>query len=333
MSESVPSSVTGFAHRRPRADSIASFTFFQEDDESPDWSDDQAITDEEELGRPDKKLDDEPGIDLESGSMLPQRSRSSNLSKTSVDEPLLYRHDSVMTENSVYGRTLRISQKIYVAAEDLTIVVAGFSTNWAGFFFYMALCICSGGLLYLMFRWFPSWRIKVIGSVRPLRDCEWVVIEVSSLPRNQRTQTAAKKVQNQWGEFAVQSVTKIPYGYPVSTVFGPQGKRSFVHEYDEDDDPVMVNLRFLDYRYVRFFFSPIKDKFVLVSDWKDPGWTDVKIMRIGLDSDERHRREQVFDKNHINIKEKTVPQLLIDEVRGLLPGPSSQSQNLALTLR
>lgn len=38
-------------------------------------------------------------------------------------------------------------------------------------------------------------------------------------------------------------------------------------------------------------------------------------MRIGLGSEERHRREQIFDKNHIDIKEKTVLQLLVDEVR------------------
>ena len=325
MSESVPSSVTGFAHRRPRADSIASFTYFQEDDESPDWSDDLAVADENEDGQWDKNLDDEPENDLESGSLLPQRRKSSGFSRASADGPLLHRHDSTKTDNSAYGRTAKTTQKIYVMAEDLTIVIAGFSTNWLGYFLYLALCICSGGLLYLTFRWLPSWRVKVTGSVTPLRECEWVVIEVSSLPRRRRPHMGAKSDQNQWGEFTIQNVTRTSYGHSVSTVFGPQGKRNFVYDYDEDDDPVMAYLRFLDYRYVRFCFSPIKDKFVLVSDWKDPGWTDIKTIRMGLDSDERHRREQVFDKNHIDIKEKTIPQLLVDEVWGLLPGQPSHN--------
>ena len=314
MSESVPSSVTGFAHRRPRADSIASFTYFQEEDESPEWSDDQAIVEDEEDGQLDKPLDDEPEYDLESGSTSPQVRKFSGFSKASVDHPLLRRYDSTKTDTSAHGRSAKTNQKIYVMAEDLTIVVAGFSTYWLGFIVYLALCTFSAGLLYLVFRWIPSWRVKVVGSAKPLRECEWVVIEVRWSPRRGRSKIAAKTDQNQWGEFAVQDIIKTPYGHSISTVFGPREKKSYSHDYDEDDDPVMKHLRFLDYRYVRFCFHPFKDKFVLVSDWKDPDWTDVKTMRTGLESDERHRREQVFDKNHIDIKEKTISQLLVDEV-------------------
>lgn len=56
---------------------------------------------------------------------------------------------------------------------------------------------------------------------------------------------------------------------------------------------------------------------MLCGDWNDASWTDVRYMRSGLDSDERSRREQVFGKNQIDIKQKTVPQLLFDEVRSL----------------
>lgn len=37
-------------------------------------------------------------------------------------------------------------------------------------------------------------------------------------------------------------------------------------------------------------------------------------MRAGIDGDEKEMRELVFGKNLIEIKEKTVPQLLLDEV-------------------
>ena len=103
------------------------------------------------------------------------------------------------------------------------------------------------------------------------------------------------------------------YGHSLSTVFGTPEKRGFV-DHDEDDDPIITNLRFLDYRYIRFYFHPSKDKFVLCTNWTDTRWTDVKSIRIGLDSDERYRREQVFGKNQIDIEQKSIPQLLVDEV-------------------
>lgn len=76
----------------------------------------------------------------------------------------------------------------------------------------------------------------------------------------------------------------------------------------------MMDLRFLDYRYIRFYFHPLKDKFVLCTNWKDPNWSDIRSIRTGLDSDERSRREQVFGKNEIDIEQKSIPRLLVDEV-------------------
>ena len=312
MSESIPSSVTGFAHRRPRADSVASFTYFQEEDESPEWSDDQS---ERLNGDGAPKLgpgDAEP--DLESGSPSPTRRESSAFSsRDSVDRPLLNRYDSTKTDNSASGRGLRTRQKIYVETEDLTIVVAGFSTHWIGFALYTSLCVLSAGVLYLIFRWIPSWRIRLVGSEAPLKECEWVVVEVRWLNRRRRAYGKAKRTQNQWGEMEVQSISKISYGYAVSTVFGQKAKASS-YDFDEDDDPIISDLRMLDYRYVRFCFHPMKDKFVLCGNWKDPAWKDPKSLRHGLDSEERTRRAQVFDKNQIDIKEKSIPQLLVDEV-------------------
>lgn len=84
--------------------------------------------------------------------------------------------------------------------------------------------------------------------------------------------------------------------------------------YDEDSDPTIRFLQFLDYRYLRFFYHPIEDKFSLVNGWKDPAWTNAKVMRTGLDADERDSREQLFGQNVIDIQQKTAPQLLLDEV-------------------
>ena len=316
MSESVPSSVTGFAHRRARTGSVASFTYFQEEDESPEWSEDQAVIDEE--GEEDhnfgKQRREEMEDDLESGSISAQRRKSSACSNGTAEEPLLHRHDSTKTDASSFGRGARSSQKIYVVSEDLTLVVAGFTTDSSRLILYVTFCTLSLGLGYLILRWLPRWRVRLIGTPKPLRECDWVAIEVRLRPQHRRYNTAAKKSQNEWGEFMVQEIITIQYGHVASTIFGLRGKENFSLDYDEDDDPTMTHLRFLDYRYISFCFHPLKDKFVLCGDWKDPKWTDVKSIRVGLDSDERLRREQVFGQNQIDIQQKSIPQLLIDEV-------------------
>jgi hypothetical protein len=69
---------------------------------------------------------------------------------------------------------------------------------------------------------------------------------------------------------------------------------------------------------MRFSFHPLKDRFILSNSWKDPTWTDVKSIRAGIDGDEKENRELVFGKNLIDIKQKTIPQLLVDEVCTLL---------------
>ena len=179
MSESVPSSVTRFAHRCPRSDSVASFTYFQEADESPTGSDDQAIVDDEEsITDTSKQTDSSYEYDLEADSLSSKRRKLSRRRSTSAEDPLLSWWGSSRSEISTMQKGFRISQKIYVVSEDLTVVVAGFETRTIGLVLYVLMCILSLGLGYLIFRWLPRWRIRLVGSPKPLKDCEWVVIEV-----------------------------------------------------------------------------------------------------------------------------------------------------------
>jgi cation-transporting ATPase 13A3/4/5 len=182
-----------------------------------------------------------------------------------------------------------------MANEDLTIAIAGFRTSTLGRLVYIFLCVCTCGIAYLLFRWLPRWYIALVGQASLLQSCDWVVIE------------------NQWGELVIMPVGARPYGRPLSSVFGLPDKLSS-DSLDDENDPIMDVLRTLDYRYVRLCFHPLKDKFVLSNGWKDPDWTDIRRVRSGLDSDEKSIREIIFGNNLIDIEEKSMGHLLVDEV-------------------
>ena len=113
---------------------------------------------------------------------------------------------------------------------------------------------------------------------------------------------------------AILDVETRPYGRPLSTVFGYTDK-TMAFDADDDFDPLLPELRILSYRYVRLFFHPVKDLFVLTNGWKDPAWTDVKAARSGVDAEEKGTREAVFGSNLVDIEQKSIPKLLVDEVR------------------
>ena len=96
---------------------------------------------------------------------------------------------------------------------------------------------------------------------------------------------------------------------------------------EAEDDPVLEEIRYLDYRYIRFVFHPIRGKFQLMSNWRDPSWRNLKDVLDGLEGDTRDARAGLFGENVIDIEEKPILKLLIDEVLSTSfnsdPGPSS----------
>ncbi|RYP48964.1 hypothetical protein DL768_005236 [Monosporascus sp. mg162] len=316
MAESLPTSISTFTHRRQRADSTTSFTYYNED-ENQDSS--EVIRDEDgavifddgdiplDFEEEDQIVDEEsPGAGVENGSAqedyvdYARRRRSSTQSRSSVHAKLL-RSDSLATEASSRARDYgdrhghgRVSQKLRMVNEDLTIVIAGFRTSRLGYTAYIFLCVATLGLAYLLLRWLPRWLVKLMGEPAPLRESDWVVLE------------------NQWGEIAILDVHTCAYDRPLSTVFGAPEKL-FAQLLEEDADPLLPELRILHYRYVRFFFHPLKDKFLIRTGWKDPAWTHVRSVRAGISGDEKDERERVFGTNLIDIEQKTIPQLLVDE--------------------
>lgn len=317
MAESLPTSISAFHRRRSRASSVTSFAFYPD---SPEDLDREAFLAEEGIVSI-EDLDEVPfAVDIgeedeeeAAGVLLPEsspadseqpyeddepsaRRRSSAHSRHSIHSQLI-RRESNMTETSAYGGG-RFSQKVYMPNEDLMIVIAGFRTSTVGLVAYAFMCVASFGLAWLLFRWLPRWHVWLTGKKAPLREASWVVIE------------------NQWNEMAILDVDSKPYGRALSTVFGSPGKKfsSSAYMLEYDDDPILEELKVLNYRYVRFYYHPLVDKFRLSNGWKDPLWTDVRAVREGIDSEEKSHRELVFGSNLIDIEQKSIFRLLVDEV-------------------
>jgi cation-transporting ATPase 13A3/4/5 len=178
ISPSVPTSVSSFAHRRHRADSTASFTYYPDDEEEDTgpFPDEEVVLDEDD---DDDERFEEQLADLEAGELASLRRTSSGYSRGSVHDRLL-RSDSARTEGSRTGQGSRGSQKIYIVNEDLTIVVAGFRSSTIGYSLYTTICILTFGLAFLLLRWLPRWKVRLIGNPAPLNKCNWVAIEVST---------------------------------------------------------------------------------------------------------------------------------------------------------
>jgi cation-transporting P-type ATPase 13A2 len=184
MAESLPTSVSAFSHRRARANSMTSFSFYQEEDEvSPIAENEGASTEDlDEVPFVDDSELEEVSTDLEqqtSNSVIPLRRRSSTQSRGSVHSRLL-RRGSGHSAGSGW-ETDRTSQTLYMATEDLYIAIAGFSTSPVGMFVYILLCVLSLGTGWLLLRWLPRLHMKLVGRPAPLRNCQWVVLEVGRL--------------------------------------------------------------------------------------------------------------------------------------------------------
>lgn len=174
ISESIPSSTVSFAHRRNRKDSNVSFTYFQDEDDFEEYPEEDAVDAENDLD--DFESLSQPTLATERSSFTSKRSSHA---RDSIEDPLLPRRISTDSHAGGPRTDSRLNQKIYIASEDLTIVFAGFSTRLSGYVLYATLCVLTFGLAYLVFRWFPRWRVELIGRRTPLRKCQWIAIEVS----------------------------------------------------------------------------------------------------------------------------------------------------------
>ncbi|KAF9435253.1 hypothetical protein BGZ76_006630, partial [Entomortierella beljakovae] len=155
-----------------------------------------------------------------------------------------------------------------------------------------------GGILFLLGRWMPRRYISFVAEKCSMDLADSVVVE------------------NEWGQMTIENVLTKYYGGPINSVFSPQQMES---HYDDGYDvvgpmEVLHNMRYIDFQYIRFIYNPVAKVFMQNSYWKDSEWTSIIKCEQGLGRESHQERAIVFGTNVIDVKEKTVGQLLADEV-------------------
>ncbi|KAG0687930.1 hypothetical protein C6P40_001604 [Pichia californica] len=229
------------------------------------------------------------------------------------------------------------SQRFYIAEEDLVVGIAGYQTTLWKLTIYNIICICSFGFFALLCRWIPRWRIKLMGKQVPLAKAEWLVVEDEygslEIPtvdrkwynRNLSTFLPPKKVEH-FNNFSItgddinnNNNNNSNNNNDTKSHMSRNGVESIMtgisHAYSIDDiDPIVPILISFEYRYMKLFYDPLDDLFMLSNNWIDEKWCHYPDIKDGITESNYKCRKMIFGDNVIEIKEKTIMKLLIDEV-------------------
>ncbi|SPO29335.1 related to YPK9 - vacuolar protein with a possible role in sequestering heavy metals [Ustilago trichophora] len=256
-------------------------------------------------------------------------------------------------ELSFLDKSSKSRQQVYLTEEDTFIRFTGYRTLVANQIIYSVICFLTLGIVYLIGRWLPRFRLKWVCKEVDFENAEFIMVE------------------NQWGDLHKEKLTTIPFARPLATVFPhssrepPSTQAEFQSAPTIDLPPELVNksnapsktasakssiinggqpangtsnaadtptmkgalpmlsgvqteqlmdLSFFDYRYTRFALHPPTGRLRMVKDWRDPLWTSLSAINDGISWDAEKDRTTVFGKNVIDIQAKSTWQLLVDEV-------------------
>lgn len=216
-----------------------------------------------------------------------------------------------------------LNQRFYIAEEDLVVGIAGYQTTWFKLIIYNLICISTFGVAALLCRWIPRWRIKMMGKQVPLGKAEWLVVEDEygslEIPavdrkwynRNMSTFLPPKKVQHLLDDDNDFNETSHPTDINSYT----SKNTGISNAYTIDDiDPIVPILISFEYRYMKLFYDPLDDLFKLPNNWLDEKWCHYPDIKDGITENNYKCRKTIFGDNLIEIKEKSIFKLLIDEV-------------------
>ncbi|KAF9998130.1 hypothetical protein BGZ65_006344, partial [Modicella reniformis] len=190
-------------------------------------------------------------------------------------------------------------QHVYLEEEDVRFTLTGYQTLKIKLYVYYLACLLSGGIMFLLGRWMPRYYIFFVARKCRMNLAEFIVIE------------------DEWGQLAIETVSTKYYGSHINTVFSPEQLENPDDDENHDGSEstgAMHDMRYFDYQYIRFIYNPVAQAFMQNSQWKDPAWTSVATCENGLERATHQERSTVFGLNLVDVQEKTVGQLLAQEV-------------------
>ncbi|CDU25369.1 related to YPK9-vacuolar protein with a possible role in sequestering heavy metals [Sporisorium scitamineum] len=256
-------------------------------------------------------------------------------------------------EMSYLDKSSKSRQQVYLTEEDTLIRFTGYRTLVGNQIIYSIVCCLTLGIVYLIGRWLPRFRLKYVCKEVEFEKAEFVMIE------------------NQWGDLHKERTTTIPFARPLATVFPHSSREPPSTQAEAQSMPTinlppelvnksnapskaasarssivnggggaangpgnggevsatgglpmlsgvqteqLMDLTFFDYRYTRYALHPPTGRLRMIKDWRDPLWTSLVAINSGISWDAEKDRTTIFGKNAIEIQAKSTWQLLVDEV-------------------
>ncbi|KND00499.1 HAD ATPase, P-type, family IC [Spizellomyces punctatus DAOM BR117] len=285
-----------FEVERPAADEDvipeANHNGIQIDEEEEEDEDDE----EEELVKPGKVLGNM--LRGKAAARLPQRA-AAMASRTTRNGP---GYGTLATSVTYDQIPVPLYDQEYEVDEEVRIFISGHRWSRPKMYIYYTLCILTGGVLWLLCRWFPRWELALRTARCPLSEASIVA------------------VKNQWNQLQVVPVKREPFAGAVADVFQKSGVSKEGHADNGEDthnlrDWKLPYLIKFEYRYVQFIFNPFTGQYEPNLYWRDYRWTSVDRVVKGLYNDDLvEQRKKIFGQNAVEIKEKPIFRLLMDEV-------------------
>ncbi|KAN0063742.1 hypothetical protein ACQY0O_003792 [Thecaphora frezii] len=270
------------------------------------------------------------GIDLESA-------RADGLTKKQQEEL------------SYLDKSSKSRQQVYLPEEDTLIRFTGYRTIFVRRVVYVIVSCLTLGIVYLIGRWLPRWRLRWVCREADFEEAEFVMVE------------------NQWGDLHQQRFTSVPFARPLAAVFPPASREPPATQAEHQAAPAyalppglapksndasknasakssivngasnrastmttesngevpllagvqteqLMDLSYFDYRYTRFALYPPTGRLRMLKDWRDPFWVSTDAISQGISWDAEKDRTTIFGQNVIEIEAKSTWTLLIDEV-------------------
>ncbi|KAL7752505.1 hypothetical protein RI367_002039 [Sorochytrium milnesiophthora] len=227
------------------------------------------------------------------------------------------------------------SQEIVLEDGQLRVYVSLYRVSSLAFFSYAVLCIATGGIAFVLSRWFPLTWCRLFGVPLERVHDEHLLSRHSSptsptsaMSHSSATIAAAATgdkspprgrtwvvVQNSWQQTFVSEVRREVYNGALRNVFSDEMSGG-------EPDATLYQLLWFDYRCIKYVWHPLQHRFAAVGAWKDRAWVaaaasgngGVAVLKNGIHQSMYYERRQVLGSNDIVIPEKSTVQLIFDEI-------------------